>query len=136
MDIVKEWWFSMFNDFITLESLGNFTIQLVIIVTSTEFTKRLFNKIKRNYNKKWKIETEYIVLFYALLLSVLSCYRNYQLNNLNQNIFISVMLIFLNSIVISYIASASYDKIIKSYHKDKILKLEENTEGVKDKLLD
>lgn len=123
----------MFNDFITLDSLGNFTIQLVIIVTSTEFTKRLFNKIKRNYKMKWKVETEYIVFFYALLLSILSSYRNYQLNNPNQNILISGMLVFLNSIVISYIASASYDKIIKSYQKDKLSKLGENTEADQEK---
>jgi len=117
----------MFNEFITLESLSNFTIQLVIIVTATEFTKRILDKIKRNYKKKWKIETEYIVFFYALLLSALSGYRNYQLNNLNQNIFISIAIIFINSVVISYVSSASYDKIIKSY-KDREVILGENTQ--------
>lgn len=118
----------MFNDFITLESLSNFTVQLVIIVTATEFTKRILDKIRRNYKRKWKVETEYIVLFYAILLSILSSYRNYQLNNLNQNIFISIILVFLNSVVISYVSSASYDKIIKSY-KDRKVILGEEQEG-------
>ncbi len=118
----------MFNDFISLESLSNFTIQLVIIVTATEFTKRIFDKIKRNYKKKWKIETEYVVLFYSLLLSILRTYRNYQLDNIKQNIFVTIILVLINSVVISYVSAASYDKIIKSYKDRKIILGEENQE--------
>ncbi|MDR7871304.1 MAG: hypothetical protein RIN55_10610 [Tissierellaceae bacterium] len=117
----------MLNDFIALESLGSFSIQLIIVVTSTEFTKKIVDKIKRNYKKKWKEETEYIVFLYALLLSILSSYRNYKINNITHHIIVSLILVFINSIVISYIASASYDKIIKSY-EDRKLELEEDTQ--------
>lgn len=105
----------MLNNFITLDSLGNFTIQLIIIVIATEFTKKLLGNEITIIKKKIDIKTERIVFFYALLLSGLNCYGNYKLNNLNQNIFVSIILVYLNAIVISYLATASYDKIIKSY---------------------
>lgn len=111
----------MINNFVTLDSLGNFTIQMIVIVIATEFTKKLLgNKIKL-FRFDFKIKTEVVVFFYSLLLAILNSYGSYKLEHVDQHILVTIVLILINAVVISYIASASYSKIVSNYeerHKD------------------
>lgn len=105
----------MDQDFLTLDNVGNFTFQLFVVVAATEFTKRFINKICKLKGKKNKCETEFIVFGYSLILSIIRTLSDNEalLNNFSDWV-MNILLIFINALIISYLSTASYSKILEN----------------------
>lgn len=109
----------MEQDFLTADNIGNFTFQLFVVVAATEFTKKFINKIYKLKNTENKCESEFIVLGYSLILSII---RTFSDSNILwdgfRNISVHILLIPINAFIISYLASASYSKIVENKTAD------------------
>ena len=65
--------------------------------------------------KENKVETEFIVFGYSLILSIIKTLSDSKVLWDNFcNGFINILLIFMNALIISYLSTASYSKIIES----------------------
>ena len=94
----------MIQDFITLESLASFTTLIFILVLVTEFTKRLIDQV-------FKIKTDLLVFIYSLILINLLTFAE---NGFSEDIIITIVLNIINALVISYLTTSSYAKIIEN----------------------
>jgi hypothetical protein len=105
----------MEGDFLTLDNIGNFTFQLFTVVAATEFTKRFTDKLCKLTNKDNKVETEFIVFGYSLILSAIKELSDTKvLWDSLQTVVINIFLIFMNALIISYLSTASYSKILEN----------------------
>lgn len=105
----------MNQDFLTLDNVGNFTFQLFAVVAATEFSKRFINKVCKLKGKENKVETEFIVFGYSLILSIIKTLSDSKVLWDNFcNGFINILLIIMNALIISYLSTASYSKIIEN----------------------
>nr|WP_077369462.1 hypothetical protein [Anaerosalibacter sp. Marseille-P3206] len=108
----------MEQDFLTLDNVGNFTFQLFAVVAATEFTKRSINKICKLKHKDNKFETEFIVFGYSLILSLIKTLSDSEVlwSNFRDGL-INILLILMNALIISYLSTASYSKILENNKK-------------------
>ena len=105
----------MQQEFLTLDNIGNFAFQLFAVMSSTEFSKRLIKKISKLLGKENKIPTDFIVFGYSLILSIIKTLSDSQVSWDNcRNVFINLSLIFMNSLIISYLSTASYSKLLEN----------------------
>lgn len=109
----------MIQDFITFETLSSYATLTVIVMLSTEYSKKLIDCYL-------DIRTDIIVFGYSFILVNL---YNIVTNSYGTNcreIIVTFLLSLFNALVVGYSASASYSKIITNYDK-KIEKNQVNT---------
>lgn len=102
----------MGQDFLSRDNVGNFTFQLIIVVVTTEFTKRLVKE-------DCIIKTEWIVFGYSIVLSIIKTLSDSTVAwDSCTDYIVNIPLIILNAIIISYFATASYSKITENHKKE------------------
>lgn len=98
----------MIQDFITFETLKGYATLTVIVMLSTEYSKKLIDCY-------FDIRTEVIVLIYSFLLINLNIIATSSYGTNIREVVSTFILSLFNALVVGYSASASYSKIITNY---------------------
>jgi len=95
----------MVSDFLTLESMGSFTVMVVVVSLVVQFTKGLVKKRFSDYAVRWQAFIIALILVFAW-----NWYVGFFSGNANE-IPLKVLLCILNAILVTVAAFGSYEVI-------------------------
>ncbi len=95
----------MMSDFLTLESLGSFTVMVLVVTLAVQFTKSMVKKKFSDYAVRWEAFIVALILVFAW-----NGYIGFFSGNANE-ILLKVLLCIFNAMLVTLAAFGGYEII-------------------------
>lgn len=102
----------MIDELLTLQSLAEFPVLVLLVGLITQFTKRFIDWILLNFFNIIAMPTEIVSYIVSLLLLLSISYANGSFTDIStQELFAVVLIDFINAIIVAMAANKGYERI-------------------------